>query len=106
MQVRFLPPQLEEEMLAQKWKLDPGEVGYSWSGGSSCVRGARRRMRAVSRSCRVHLVHLPTGLGVESDWVSGPYTKKQVRMLKQDLKQRLFRMLEDMVARHLRIAGR
>jgi hypothetical protein len=92
--------------MAAKWKLDPDEVGASWSGGSSSQRGRHGRMRTVSRSCRYSLRHMQTGLQGTGEIPSASYTKSEMRRLREKLHQELFRELETKVAMHLRVSGR
>jgi hypothetical protein len=91
------------------WKLDPREVGWGTSGYSNASgfgKGpARHTGTPARRELTVHLVHLPTGITVEKKAV-GPFTRKQAREARARLYTELFPLLEDKVARALRIPGR
>jgi hypothetical protein len=88
------------------WKLNPEEVGVGGSRGSSCKRGSHGRMRAVSRSARLELIHLPSGLKVVGEVPDSPYTKKQMRKAQAQLYAKLFLELESKVGKLLRVPGR
>jgi hypothetical protein len=92
--------------MGANWKMNPEEVGVTYSGGSSCKRGRHGRMRAVSRSCRCILIHVPTGLQVAGEIPSGGYSKKEMRKLQAEIYPKLFSELEAKVAKHLRVPGR
>jgi hypothetical protein len=51
------------------------------------------------------LIHKPTGVSVEKH-VIGPFTRKQAQATKARLWNELYPLLEQRVARHLRIPGR
>jgi hypothetical protein len=86
-----------------KWKLDPNEVSWSWSGSSG---GGTFERKTKITSCRVVVWHIPTKVSVEGEVKAGHYSKKEMKKLRADLYQKLFIELENKVAKHLRIPGR
>jgi hypothetical protein len=90
------------------WKLDPREVGCGIRGSSSApfTKGpARHGGTPARRELTLRLVHLPTGITVEKTAV-GPFTRKQAKEARAQLYAELFPLLENEVARALRIPGR
>ena len=91
--------------MSGKWKLDPGEVGRSFSSSSSGKGGQFNRRLKVT-SCKIVLTHLPTGLQVQGEIPPGGYSKQKMRKLREEMCQNLFSALEEKVAKHLRVSGR
>jgi hypothetical protein len=91
------------------WKLDPREVGRATSASSSGPfrKGpTRHRGTPALRELTLRLVHLPTGITTAEETAVGPFTRKQKREAEARLYADLFPVLEDKVARALRIPGR
>jgi len=92
------------------WKLDPREVGERISGYSNASgfgRGPTRHTGTPARrELTVSLVHLPTGITTVEKKAIGPFTRKQAREARARLYAELFPLLENEVARALRIPGR
>ncbi len=90
------------------WHLDPSEVTWSAIGGSeSANRHKARNSRALSVTThRLTLVHGPTSLEVSGEIPRGQYSRTEMQRLKAELRASLFRQLEELVARHLRVPGR
>ena len=95
--------------LCMTWKLDPREVGCSLRGFSSApfTKGpTRHRGTPARRELTIRLVHLPTGITTEEKTAVGPFTRKQRTEAEARLYAELFPVLEEKVARALRIPGR
>jgi hypothetical protein len=91
------------------WKLDPHEVGCEVRGFSSApfTKGPTRHTGTPARrELTLRLVHIPTGITTVEKTVVGPFTRKQRRQAEARLYAELFPILEDKVARTLRIPGR
>jgi hypothetical protein len=91
------------------WKLDPADVAWGTTGFSSAAGVTKGPTRhggtPARREMSLRLVHRPTGVSVERH-VVGPFTRKQAQQTKARLWDELFPLLEERVARHLRIPGR
>jgi hypothetical protein len=59
-----------------------------------------------TRSAVVRMTHVPTGLEVEGEIPSGNYSREEMRKRRDVLIAELWPVLEQNVARHLRIPGR
>jgi hypothetical protein len=90
-----------------KWKMDPEDVNYSpTSAGSSTLTKKRNFERKLKLSHRMmQLTHLPTGVFVSEEIPKGHYSKKEMRKAEDVLYQKLYPLLENKVARHLRLPG-
>ncbi len=95
-----------EKPLRKEWKLPPSEVNESWLGSSSGRPLARSSRALASTGRSVTFRHVPTGLEVTGQIPTGNYAKKEMQCLTQDLRIRLWKELEDLVAARLRIRGR
>jgi hypothetical protein len=87
------------------WEMKGEDVTWKGSGSSSGKTGNMARKTKVT-SAFYELTHRPTGLTVQGEVPAGSYSKKEMRALKERLFARLFKELEEKVARHLRIPGR
>ena len=90
------------------WKLDPREVRCGIRGSSSgpFTKGpTRHHGTPARRELTLHLTHLPTGITVEKT-AFGPFTRKQASEARARLYAELFPLLENKVAKALRIPGR
>lgn len=93
----------------QGWHLDPHEVGASrdWLRTGRRRGGATRTSRAATKQVgHLVLTHYPTGLKVEGRTSEGHFTRQQMTQEMDGLRERLWRELEELVARELRIPGR
>lgn len=89
----------------KEWSLDPGEVEHSGSGSSSGkTRQFSRKLKITGGS--MTLKHAPTGIEVKGEILRGHYSKKEMREKKAALEARLFKELENLVAKRLGIPGR
>ncbi len=92
----------------EKWKLDPAEVVVLADSGSS---GRRKhatkagRATCITHSC-VRLVHIPTGIEVSEEIPHGNYSRNEMKLRKQSLSVKLLPVLENVVAKHLKVSGR
>ena len=90
-----------------KWKLPENEVTYLGSGGTS----TRRRKRSIAsravdlRSWEFTLIHIPTDVRVSGKIPEGHYSQKQMQQKRQELYSKLWVLLEEKVAKHLRLPG-
>lgn len=57
-------------------------------------------------SCRLYLVHIPTGVEVSAEVPMGHYSNKQMQVEKEKIWKVLQEQLHFAVAKHLRIPGR
>jgi hypothetical protein len=93
-------------MSMSTFKLDPAEVSYT---GSSTHRGHRKKMRCsramMLSGAEIVLQHRPTGVEVRGALPTGHYSRKEMRQLQQQLYEELYTVLEQAVARILRIPG-
>jgi hypothetical protein len=87
------------------WEMNREDVTWSGSASSTGKSGAMARKEKVT-SASYELTHRPTGLTVRGEVPAGRYSKKEMRALKEKLFARLYKELEEKVARHLRIPGR
>jgi len=92
--------------MAGKWKLNPKEVESGGGGVSSSGKNGQFSRRLKITSSSVMLVHIPTGITVEGTIPPGRYSKNEMKKLKEDMRRKLFAVLEAKVGRHLRIPGR
>lgn len=90
-------------MADKSWAMDPNDVNWSMSGSSSGGT-FERKTKITSRSLK--LQHVPTKVYVEGEIPPGHYSKKEMQKLTEELKQNLYKELEQQVAKHLRIPGR
>jgi protein subunit release factor A len=74
-------------------------------GSSSGKSGQFERKLKVTGST-IFLKHIPTGITVESKIPLGHYSKKEMQLKREQLKQALFGELENKVAKSLNIKGR
>lgn len=89
------------------WRLDAREVTSRAMGGSASGRRQARQSRALDlRSFVLELEHIPTGIVAKGDVPRGHYSRIEMKRLQDELRARLYRQLEDLVARRLRIPGR
>jgi len=91
----------------EKWHLNPEEVTEFVTGHSG---GFNRKKLRYSRNSsetelKIELTHEPTGIKV-SKVIKGYYSRNQVKKLKETYYIELFALLEEKVAKHLRIPGR
>ena len=91
--------------MSAKWSLDRDEVTRNWTGTSTTKSGqfSRRRKRTSST---LTLTHSPTKISVKGAVPEGHYSKPEMRKLEDELHEKLFSLLENKVAKHLRMAGR
>jgi hypothetical protein len=76
-------------------------------GSTTSGRTKLRQSRALdTRSLRLKLTHMPSGIMVKGEIPDGHYAKKEMNRLKEELRRVLFQKLESKVAREMRIAGR
>ena len=88
------------------WTLDPSEVAESGSFSHAC-QGKARHSRAEDLSgYTMVLKHVPTGLQVTGEIEYGHYSKQDMRRRKSQLYKVLFQLLENLVAKKLRVPGR
>jgi len=90
-------------MKTMKWELNPNDVNWSM-GGSSSGGTFERKTKITSRQLKLY--HVPTKVYVEGEIEPGHYSKKEMKKLTEELRQRLYKELEQKVAKHLRIPGR
>jgi protein subunit release factor A len=88
-----------------KWTLNPEEVTWGLHGSSSGKAGQFQRKLKVTSSI-IFLKHIPTGITVEGQVLLGHYSKKEMQLKREQLKQSLFEELENKVAKRLNIKGR
>lgn len=93
------------KILPDKWKLNPNEVTCGLHGSSSGTSGQFDRKLKVSGST-IFITHIPTGIRVEGKVIPGHYSKKEMQLQREQLKQALFIELEGLVAKNLGIKGR
>jgi hypothetical protein len=89
------------------WKLDPCEVDWEICGYSSApfTKGpARHGGMPARRELTLCLIHHLTGITVEK--AVGPFTRKRAKEARARLYAELLPLLENRVARTLRILGR
>lgn len=87
----------------KKWKLNHKEVFVASGAGYS---KSKSHPDKTTRSPEVTLVHLPTGIRVSRSVAWGNYSRKDSKKIRDELQNELFKELENLVAAHLRIAGR
>ena len=93
----------------KKWSLLKEEVREDFRSSTRSGRFSNRSRKSRASDLRditVRLKHLPTGVIVERYIAEGFYTKKEVRRQKIKMAKELFVLLEDKVAKKLRIPGR
>ncbi len=91
----------------QTWSLNPADVSRSSSRATMNRRTGAAQSRAVNiTTATVTLRHMPTGIEVSGDVPQGHYSRGELRQLQDDLAEQLFKQLETLVARHLRVPGR
>ena len=91
-----------------KWKLDSKDV---YKTGSGLKIGGRKKAtksgrKEELRESTIILTHRQTGLSVSGKIERGHYSRQELRSLKENLENELFKELEDKVAKFLRIPGR
>lgn len=91
--------------LPEKWKLNPDEVTWGLHGSSSGKSGQFERKLKVTGST-IFLKHIPSGIMVEGTVPLGHYSKKEMQLKREQLKQALLIELEGKVAKSLGIKGR
>ncbi len=91
---------------ANRWSLDASEVTWSASGSSGGRNKVRQNRNLGASSYTFTVMHKLTGLEVSGSVPLGHYSRSEMRQLKRQLFVKLFRELEDKVAKHLRIPGR
>jgi hypothetical protein len=69
-------------------------------------KASRASRNVDSRSLRIELEHLPTGIVVTGDVPDGHYSKNEFRDQRIKLEAELFARLTDEVMKHLRVRGR
>ena len=90
--------------MKEKWKLNPKDVCWGWSGSSSGGSSFARKTKRTSRN--VWVKHMPTNVVVQGEILQGNYSKKEMKQLTENLREKLLVELEQKVAKHLRIPGR
>lgn len=92
----------------KQWALDPSEVSWGGSWGSSGRRKHATKSGRVNTvtNAELELYHEPTGICVKGEVPRGNYSRSEMQKLKQELLEELFPQLEKLVAQHLRIPGR
>jgi hypothetical protein len=83
-------------------KLAPEDVSVGTSGSASATRGNFARATQL-RSYGMRMRHLPTGITVEIESGSLMLTKKQWKLKKQEMHDKLWARLGQQVARHCRV---
>jgi len=92
--------------MAVNWTLIKSEV-YSYGGTSTSVhrKNARQQRNIDIRTLTLNLVHEPTKIEVQGQ-ITGSFSRKEMTEIKNDLYNKLFKELENKVAKHLKIAER
>lgn len=93
----------------KKWELNKSDVGMSTSSSSRSGRSgslSRSSRKVDTRSLKVTLRHVPTGVEVSKEIPEGNYSKKEMQKQKNEVATELQEKLEDAVAKILRIPGR
>ena len=88
------------------YRLDPSEVIYSSTTSHSGHRKKTRDSRNTMRSgAEIRLQHRLTSIEVRGSLPSGHYTRKEMRLLQQNLYDELYAALEQAVAKALKMPG-
>jgi hypothetical protein len=87
----------------KKWKLDEADVYESGGGTYTKSHGHPDK---TQRSVEVKLVHMPTGISVSQSSALEATSRPAAAKMRLLLREELLPKLEDLVAKHLRIAGR
>jgi hypothetical protein len=93
---------------ADKWHLNPSDVTWAMGSTTSGRRThATRSGRASSTtSADMELIHIPSKISVKGCIEPGSYSRSEMVSKKDELYKKLFKELEDKVARRLKIPGR
>ena len=86
------------------WRLNPDEVSFGGSHGTSGTPGGKTGPRI--KSCNETLLHRPTGISVPLVIKPILQTKTQWKETLKQEKEKAFKLLEIKVAKHLKISGR
>ncbi len=95
-----------------KKKRNKQEWGLAWSdiecggGGSTSGKTGQFNRKLKTTSYEIFLIHKPTGVRVDGEVPPGNYSKKEMRMKRENLIKALFLTLEVKVAKKLRVKGR
>jgi hypothetical protein len=93
--------------MKKNWHLDPKDV--TWYGGSSSRSNrsnAREPRKIDQREFTMNLVHKHTEIEVSGIIPYGNYSRKEMSNLKEKLYKELFLLLENKVAKEMKISGR
>lgn len=92
--------------MGNEFSLKESDVSWSQSAMSSGRNGTRNSRVDGTTSCRMTLKHLPTAVEVSGEIAPGHYSRTQMQVARDNLRQSLHEQLRVAVARHLRIPGR
>jgi hypothetical protein len=88
------------------WSLNKTDVNSSFGISTSVNRKNARQQRDQDvRTVTVTLVHEPTGIEVQGE-VKGNFSRKDLTGAKNNLYNKLYKDLENKVAKQLKIGGR
>jgi hypothetical protein len=92
--------------MTSNWALKKSDV-YSYGGTSTSGprKNARQQRNIEERTLTLNLVHEPTKIEVQGQ-MTGSFSRKEMTEKKNDLYNKLFKDLENKVAKYLKIAER